>query len=62
MTPEPATPPGPAVEPLIALGDGPIDPLGYRWAWGWAAVCFALCALIVVATFPAGNSEDRAET
>ncbi len=45
---------------LIALGDGPQDPSGYRWAWWWITACFALCAVVVVATFPAGNSASRA--
>jgi EmrB/QacA subfamily drug resistance transporter len=45
---------------LVAVGDGPGDPSGYRWAWGWISVAYVACAITVMATFPSGNSRDRA--
>ena len=44
---------------LTALGDGDLDPFGYRVAWWFVAGSFAVCAAVVVMTFPAGSSHDR---
>lgn len=45
---------------LIAVGADELDFVGYRWAWTWVAVCYALSAIAVMVTFPAGSSHDRA--
>ncbi|MGZ0220689.1 MAG: hypothetical protein ACKVIY_16940, partial [Acidimicrobiales bacterium] len=45
---------------LISLGANELDLYGYRWAWGWASGCYFISAILVVVTFPAGSSHDRA--
>ena len=45
---------------LISLGSNGLDLYGYRWAWGWASACYFISALLVVVTFPAGSSHERA--
>lgn len=45
---------------LLATGVDEFDLSAYRWAWGWIAACYLVAALIVVAKFPSGNSQDRA--
>jgi len=47
---------------LISLGANELDLYGYRWAWGWASGCYFISAILVVVTFPAGSSHDRALT
>ncbi len=44
---------------LIALGASELDFSGYRNAWVWVAACYLLSAVVVIATFPAGSSQDR---
>ncbi len=45
---------------LLATGADEFDLSAYRWAWAWIAACYLVAALIVTATFPSGNSQDRA--
>lgn len=45
---------------LISLGANEFDLGGYRWAWGWVAACYFVSAALVMLTFPAGSSHDRA--
>ncbi len=45
---------------LLATGVDEFDLSAYRWAWTWIAACYLVAALIVMVTFPSGNSQDRA--
>lgn len=45
---------------LLATGVDEFDLSAYRWAWIWIAIGYVLAGLTVMATFPAGNSSDRA--
>ncbi|MGF1596857.1 MAG: MFS transporter [Acidimicrobiales bacterium] len=44
---------------LLTAGGGSSALPGYRWAWTWVAVCYALAAALVAVTFPAGSSRHR---
>jgi EmrB/QacA subfamily drug resistance transporter len=44
---------------LVAVGDSPLDVMGYRWAWSFICVCYVLCAVAVVTTFPPGSAHER---
>lgn len=43
---------------LIARGAGD-DIATFRPAWWWSAACYLVAGLVVMATFPAGSSQDR---
>ncbi len=45
---------------LLASGADVFDLSAYRWAYGWIAACYVVAGLVVVFTFPSGNSQDRA--
>lgn len=45
---------------LLATGVDEFDLSAYRWAWGYIAAMYVISALVVMATFPAGNAQDRA--
>lgn len=45
---------------LLATGVDEFDLSAYRWAWAYIAAMYVVSALVVVATFPAGNAQDRA--
>jgi EmrB/QacA subfamily drug resistance transporter len=45
---------------LLAVGGERSELTGFRWAWTWVAACYLLAAVVIVATFPAGSSSDRA--
>lgn len=45
---------------LLATGAHDFDLGAYQRAWMWIAGCYLLAAIVVMATFPAGNSSDRA--
>lgn len=44
---------------LVAVGDSPLDVMGYRWAWSFICVCYVLCAVAVVTTFPPGGPRTQ---
>lgn len=46
---------------LISVGTD-AELTGYRWAWTWVLGCYVLSGLVVMATFPSGSSNDRAES
>ncbi|MEM9561016.1 MAG: MFS transporter [Actinomycetota bacterium] len=46
---------------LLAVGDDRTPLNGYRLAWLWVGGCYLVSAVLIVATFPAGSSRDRAE-
>ncbi len=46
---------------LITVGGERSELTGFRWAWMWVAGCYLLSAAVIMATFPAGSSRDRAE-
>lgn len=45
---------------LLATGVDEFDLSAYRWAWGYIAAMYVVSAMVVMATFPAGNAQDRA--
>lgn len=45
---------------LLATGVDEFDLSAYQWAWGFIAAMYVVSGLVVMATFPAGNSQDRA--
>lgn len=45
---------------LVGLGGEHSALTGFRWAWMWVAACYLVSAVVIVATFPAGSSRDRA--
>lgn len=45
---------------LLATGIDEFDLSAYRWAWGYITAMYVVSALVVMATFPSGNSQDRA--
>lgn len=47
---------------LLATGADEFDLSAYQWAWGYIASMYVVAGLVVVATFPAGNAQDRATT
>ena len=49
---------------VALLADVSTDPdIGrFRWAWAFIGTCYLLAAIVVAVTFPAGSSDDRAET
>ncbi len=45
---------------LLATGADVFEVSAYRWAYGWIATCYVIAGVVVVLTFPSGNSQDRA--
>ncbi len=44
---------------LLATGVDEFDLSAYRWAWTWIVVCYVLAAIMIMVTFPPGNSHQR---
>lgn len=45
---------------LLATGVDEFDLGAYQWAWTYIAAMYVVSAIVVMVTFPAGNSQDRA--
>lgn len=46
---------------LITVGGERSELTGFRLAWTWVAGCYLLSAVLIMVTFPAGSSQDRAD-
>lgn len=44
---------------LLATGGERSELTGFRWAWMWVAGAYLTSAVVIMATFPAGSSQDR---